>query len=740
MSAYNFFVVYLFIIILFDFLLQLFPLTKVFGYEYSAANSIIIVFLTGLFSITTLKKNQINEKTNKSFLFIWASAFSFFLVIPPLISILHSILTMACSLKDGALFYIVITMPAVLVGIFLGLTAFSISKKFSVLIFILLFIMILLIPVFEFYFNPQVYFFNPVFGLIQGTIYDEVLKITNKFLIYRILNSLYFGVGGFLLFYSLIKSNKILKWFTLFFSLIIAAAFIYISPSLGYSTTFTKLNNELSNEVITKHFIIHFPPQLNKEKMEAIALYHEYYYSQLKDYFNFGLPGRLNSYIFLDDRQKEILFGTANADMAKPWLNSIFVTSNDYDKSLKHEIAHCFSNGFGESLISLSLLGHPFLVEGIAVAAAPVIDDNTVDYLASLAYRNGFKIDLNSMFNGFSFYTQASTTSYIYAGSFVNYLIKKYGINKFGKLFRGEKFQKVYGKSLNVEGNEYFKFISHYDTTGTMDEAYYYFGRKSIFYKVCPRYISEKLADAWSLYNEENYLEAKKIFRNILDLTDNYSAVIGFVNCNSKLGNKYEAISFLTAKLNSFKKTAYYYNIEFTLADLLSENNEYIKADSLYSEIILQNPSQTLYNLSGLRIELLKNTNLLIPYLEGSDFDKYIIISDYNKSLQSYSYNTFLPMINLSQNLKESYSFFLKRFNKPIEATDYTSCYAIYKLSNFMLLHLDYTNARKAAAMALRYKYDKNLNTLLEANFEKTEWFYYNHSKILDNSKFITKK
>lgn len=740
LSGYNFLIVYLLLIIFLDFLLQFFPLTNVFGYEYSVANSFIIVFLTGLFSISTLKKNQINGDNSRRFLFSWVYAFSLFLIIPPIISVVHSILTMACSLKDGALFYIVITMPALLVGIFLGLTALSISRKFSILVFILLFILILLTPILEFYFNPQVFFFNPVFGIIQGTIYDETFKVTNKFLIYRILNSLYFGAGGFLLLYSLIKTNKVIKWFALSFSLMFAVLFIYISPLLGYSTTFTKLDNELSHEVITKHFIIHFPPQIGKEKMEALALYHEFFYSQLKNFFGFGISSKLNSYIFLNDKQKEILYGTANADMAKPWLNSIFVTANDYDKSLKHEIAHCFSDGFGENLISLSLMGHPFLVEGIAVAAAPVIDDNTVDYLASLAYRNGYRIDLNLMFNGFSFYTQASTTSYIYAGSFVKYLIKKYGINKFGNLFRGEKFQKVYGIDLNSESKEYFKFINQYDTTGTRDEANYYFGRKSIFYKVCPRYISEKLVEAWNFYNEQNYFEAKKIFENILRLTDNYSAVIGFVNCISKIGNKEEAISFLLQKINSFKRTAYYYNIELTLADLLVDSGQLHQADSLYSEIVLQNPSQTLFNLACLRIELLRNTNLLKPYLEGSDYDKYFILNSYNLSLQSYSYSTFLPIINLSQNLNESYSFFLKHFSKPIEATDYISSYAIYKLSDFMLFHLDYTNAGKAAAMALRYKGDKNFNTLLEANYEKTEWFFLNHSQILNETKFLTKK
>jgi len=69
----------------------------------------------------------------------------------------------------------------------------------------------------------------------------------------------------------------------------------------------------------------------------------------------------------------------------------------------------------------------------LAVAADPVDDGNNIDYLASLAYNNKYKANLNKLFDRFSFFIQTSSLSYIYAGSFSKYLIKKYGINKFEK-------------------------------------------------------------------------------------------------------------------------------------------------------------------------------------------------------------------------------------------------------------------------------------------------------------------
>ena len=46
-------------------------------------------------------------------------------------------------------------------------------------------------------------------------------------------------------------------------------------------------------------------------------------------------------------------------------------------------------------------------------------------------------------------------TAYILAGSFVGFLIEKYGLPKFKRLYQTESYNKVYGESLQILDREW---------------------------------------------------------------------------------------------------------------------------------------------------------------------------------------------------------------------------------------------------------------------------------------------
>jgi hypothetical protein len=79
------------------------------------------------------------------------------------------------------------------------------------------------------------------------------------------------------------------------------------------------------------------------------------------------------------------------------------------------------------------------LIEGIAMAADPQYGENNIDFMAALAYNNGYKADLNRIYSHYNFFSQNSSLSYIYAGSFTKYLIDTYGIEKFKKVIQEQK-------------------------------------------------------------------------------------------------------------------------------------------------------------------------------------------------------------------------------------------------------------------------------------------------------------
>ncbi len=263
---------YLLIALLFNLVLLKLPLTNVFGYEFSVINSLLIVLLSGIYTIYFFELNF--SKENRSFTPELFESLTLLLIIPFSVSVINSVIYGFCSFTDGLLFYIVITCPSIIIGISLGLISVLIANRFRVVLLFVLCFGILMIIAFEIYFNPQVYVFNPIIGYFPGTIYDEGISVSGKLILYRFFNILFFGW----IISAIVRLKRSKKKQLIFFSfkvLFLAIAFYLLSPKLGFSTTLGSLTNTLSNSVSTDHFVIHFDKRIDTEKVKMLALNHE---------------------------------------------------------------------------------------------------------------------------------------------------------------------------------------------------------------------------------------------------------------------------------------------------------------------------------------------------------------------------------------------------------------------------------------------------------------------------------
>ncbi len=720
---------YLAVIFLFNILFLFFPLLNVFGFEFSFINSVLMVFISGIYTIKLFLRHPEFLKNIDLTIKKLLLAFSAFLIIPVLVFLIHSFLTIICSLGDGFLFYLVITIPSVFIGSGLGLFTFAYFKKYCVISFIVIVILIISIALLEFYFNPQVYFFNPVFGYFPGTIYDEGIKISEKLIIYRIINLLFFA-GLFFFIFRLMKEEQLrFKKQLLLTTIIVAGLFIFFSPQFGFSTTNQKLRQELKKHFETEHFQIYYAAEIPDQLAEKITVEHEYYFYQLRNFFGLTPKHKIISYVFYSNDQKGKLFGSANADVSKPWLHQIYISADSYVQTLKHELAHVFTAGFGTGIFKVADGLNPALIEGAAVAADPVYDDNTIHFMAALAYKNNYKINVERLFKGLNFFSKVSSLSYIYAGSFSKFLIDKYGIEKFEKFYSDMDFSAIYNLPIGQVVDEYYNFLDSVKVGQNIDKANYYFGRQTIFQKVCPRYVAERLKIAGDYFSKKKYIEAKKNFEEILKTTNSYSALAGISTVLVKTGRKSEAIKLLKDSISGYKNTAYYYNLELLSADLEAENSNYNSADSVYEKLVVQNPNRVLFNLAELRLNLLKDTLIIKKYLTGSDSTKFAILKNLNA--KNYVYCSFPALINLSQITKADNKDFFSLFDKIFRVTDYESSYAVYKLSQFMMDNMNLIKARELAALSLQYQGDENFSEILKANFKKADWLYYKADSIL---------
>ncbi len=718
---------YLFFVLIFNLVLINFPLTNVFSFEFSFANSIFLALLSGLYAIAVVKNYACSKVSNTFSNFL--ITYILFLLLPLVVIFIKSFFSIHCPFIEGFSFYIVITFPSIVVGTALGLLVSFIVPKFRIIFFILLFILILFIPLYEFYVNPQVYFYNPIFGYFPGTIYDEAISVSYRLIVYRLLNLIFFGSVILLTSRAIFLKKGIGKSLLTVITMIVAVVFFYLSPVFGFSTNIARMKKYLDKEITTNHFKIYYSSKLNDNLIKCIVLYHEYYFEELSKFFEIKPDVRITSFLFLNSEQKKELLGSANADIAKPWLRQVYIDYNDFASILKHELAHCFAGFFGTGPFKIADNFNPYLTEGTAVAADPIYDDDYVNYLAALAYKHKYLPDFSQFLNPIGFYVQPSSTSYIYAGSFSSYLIDNYGIKKFKELYSNVDFNKIYGQSLDNLSKQYYSFLDTITVTATIDKAYYYFGRTSIFYKACPRYIANTLDVAWNDYQSKNYKEAKRKFENILSVSNNYSAVIGLSYSEFNLNNQRKAIELLESKINNYKKSAYYYSMELSLGDLLSKDRDAQDADTNYSNLINQKPSYTFLNLANLRQELSLNDTLIGKYIKGKAKTKFDILKKLNSNTINYS--SIPVLVELAENLNVDFNIFKKVFEKKFTVNNFSSSYAAYKLSMYFARNLDFSTAVKFASMSLKYKQDRNFYNILQSNFDTQHWIYKNEDLLL---------
>lgn len=693
-------------------LLQL-PLTSTFGYEFALIHALIFFFLGGITNLIRIKK-QLPLKLYLKFSIL-------ILAIPLIIVLIVSLFRDICSFWFGFSFYIIISFIAFWISFFLSEIIHSIFNKYHKSIFLFCFIVLASIPLFEIYFNPQVYFFSPIIGYFPGTIYDEDLNITISLIVYRILNIIYFA--GF---YLLIRGNLIEKKILITLFLITGVLFHWFSSDLGYSTTHKKLNEILKARIETKNFIIHYDNSvIDSVTIKIIALNHEYFFERLSSGLGFSPKEKINSFIFNNAPQKKIYFGSEQADIAKPWLNEIYISKDSWEKTLKHELTHIFSAEIGKGIFRLADSFNPALIEGFAEAIDNNYDDIDLHTVAASAFHYGYKIDIKELFSGLNFFKTFSGLSYLYAGSFTKYLIDNYGIKSFSIFYKTGNSQKAFGKSIDRLATDYLEFLKGSPVLLSAEQTEYYFARQSIFQKVCPRQIASDLKKADKFFIEKKYSKAEIIYYSILEKSPNYSAITGLINLYFEQKKYFQIKSLLEKHLNNFNRTPYFFNLKLLEADTRVLTEDETNALQIYNFLIDKNPHIKLKLLSELRIELMKN-NLLKTYLEANDSLKYKLLIDLNR--KKILTSSILSMISLAERLKIPSNKLVESFHSPLIPQYYQEAYVQFMFSKYLLLNDDLINARKLASLALRKSSGSIYYISIQEQFEKCNWFIRNHN------------
>lgn len=713
------------------FLTQL-PLTQILSYEFCAVNGIILFLISALIGI---KYTGTNEQTNFLLLVALKRSLKFFAVIsslPFLIGIFSTLLQSNCPLCDGIKFYLAITLPSALFGLVTGVTIKLYTKKFSYLFVALIFLLLLLYPLIEFYFNPQVYFYNPIFGFFPGTIYDEDISVDFKLISYRFYNLLLFAA---ILIVNELYHRKILnKWKSVTAIVISLLTFIFMKPFFGYATTEAQLNNALNKHLETEHFKIFYSGNYETENIEFIALLHEYYYELVAQQLNAESDSEILSYIFESEDQKRNLFGAGKADVAKPWLNHIYLNYSSIYETLKHEIVHVLSAKFGTTQLKVADNFNPAKIEGLAMAIENDFDLYTVEHVCKLAVDSGKKIKMSKLFSGLNFFGSVSSLSYVFSGAFFNYLIDEYGIEKVKSFYTDSDTKKIFGKDLETLENEFYSHLDSVKVDSNIYTAQLYFGGVPVFKKFCPRTAASETKKAWEFYNRKDFMRAGELFGKVYEYSKSYASLFGlqFTLMNQK--KNIDAEILLAREINNFKVTPYIFNLEILLGDAYASVNKFHEAEEMYDSLLLQNPSIAYTNQAQIRKMFASlSADSLKHYLDGTRNRKLKMLVRQNQS--SINYFSIPSILDLSENDTELKNF-IGQIKDDIVVTDLYSGYAAYKLSFAAMSIGDCKTAKELAVKSINKNEMNYLTHALVENLRLANWLYNFSTEIKSRFKY----
>ena len=708
------------ILFLINLLLTTLPLTNTLSYESSVINGIVLFIFGGILIISQQRKyfvTDIYELLNKNRNFFILS-----IAVTIIIGWISSRVNSRCPINDGLLFYLIITVPSLLFGGIVGNFSVALSRRFAFIIFVLIFIVTLCSPILEFFCNPQIYFYNPIFGFFPGTVYDEDLSVDRILVAYRIFNLAFF----LFLFYAsgkLVGKKLYQKILFIFLMLIIIIGFEILKPTLLFTTNKTRLERNLHSTIITQNFQIHFPDSLNrKNEILFAALLHQYYLEKVHSDLNLSTKQKIDSYLFSNKDQKRKLLGSGNADIAKPWLNQIYLNYSNYKVTLKHELVHAVAAEFGVTPFKVGKDFNPAMIEGFAMSIENNYDGFPVHFMAKLAFDGGYKSSIENLFTGLNFFGHASSISYIYAGSFIKYLEDKYGIEKVKKLYGTDDYINLFGEDLKRLSLDYEKFLKDYQIKFNKNQAQLYFGGITIFKKFCPRIAASDVKKAWEKFEDKNYSAALSLFKNVYDYSNSYQSFIGILTCYLKQKEYTVAEKLLDGQIKYFRSSPYFYNLELILADLLIRIDKPNQAEVYYDSLLAQKPHIEYTNEVLIRKTILaQGLDSLKTYFdknEGQKYQKLLIMN--SEKIKYFS----IPLIlKLAEIIKKNPDELINKMLNEKDSDYYEASYAKLTVSKYLLSQFDYDKAQYFAVRSINNNRDENYNYEFIENLRMVNWF-----------------
>lgn len=323
------------------------------------------------------------------------------------------------------------------------------------------------------YRHPAIFVFNPFVGYLQGALYDTVVEIDSRLVLYRLNNLVQLGFAMALTAAMFSPARRRALWHDaprprpMLLAVVafgVGLAFFAGRGQIGYEVTRAEVVSQLGGVLEDERLTLHYDRRIPEAEAQALFDAHRFRIHQIETRLGATYPKRIKSFVYATPAQKRLLMGAAVVYIAKPWLDEIHLNRvPPAHPVIRHELAHVILGLFAPPPFRIPtrmcVFPHMAMVEGAAEAFE--WDTGALSpHEWAHAMREAKKApDLRELLDPTGFLSQGSDKAYTLVGSFVRHLEDTHGIEDLREVYADADFERVYGRPVGELVADWERFV-----------------------------------------------------------------------------------------------------------------------------------------------------------------------------------------------------------------------------------------------------------------------------------------
>jgi hypothetical protein len=485
------------------------PVLAVPGYELAEALALVTGILGGLAAVSAVKRQGAKPlvATLRCAGWLWA-----WLALAVLVVGVRAAWTSHCDPLRGWLFVVLLPFPTALLAAALGgLLGTALPRgRWAAAIYLLTLGITLAGTLWPIYFGPQAFAFHPLLGWVPGPLYDEELPVPHALVWFRVLT-----LGQAIVLLALTPRVKDRGGRTLIALCLLYAGSLAIEHTIGSRVSVADLETALGAQREENGLRIHYPRELGV--LRADQLWRNAALRRFEVATALGLPldSPVEIFFHRSAEEKGRLTGATRTHFTKPWLRQIQTLVDD-GGALRHEMVHALAAAWASGPFGASggvLHFDIALTEGLAEAIDWPGERYTLHQWSRGMRQSGLAPPITQVMTTTGFYAASQGRAYTLAGSFVRFLLDRYGRERVHRAYETGDLADAFGKTPQALAEEWAAFVDAVPGDAALQAAASdRFRDKVLFARPCAREAAALRAEAERAEQGEDWPRAATIY------------------------------------------------------------------------------------------------------------------------------------------------------------------------------------------------------------------------------------